>query len=73
MRKLAVITLFIHVIISFISINWGRKKEIRQDRKLYIALMLGGFIWSQLQTEYLILRINKKIDNKKSFNYREHH
>lgn len=47
---------------SFIAVIWNRKIENKQDQKMYAALMIGGFIWSQLQTEYLILRINKHND-----------
>jgi hypothetical protein len=53
---------FAHVLTAFLTAFAGRKLENKQDRKLYIALMLGGFIWSQLQTEYLIWRINKNTD-----------
>ncbi|MGQ5537815.1 hypothetical protein ACT8ZR_09160 [Neobacillus sp. M.A.Huq-85] len=67
MKPLAIITIFLHIITTVLSINWNRWKENKQDKKLYIALMIGGFIWSQLQTEYLIWRIRKdtnKIVNK---------
>jgi uncharacterized membrane protein len=59
MKKLFYLTLIIQIFAPFISIRLNRRKENKQDRNLYIALMVGGFIWSQLQTEYLILRIKK--------------
>ena len=59
MKKLFYLTLIIQIFTPFISIRLNRRKENKQDRNLYIALMVGGFIWSQLQTEYLILRIKK--------------
>lgn len=55
-------------IAAFTAIGKNRRTEVKQDRKMYIALMIGGFIWSQLQTEYLIWRIkkntNKSLDKK---------
>ncbi|MBG9586116.1 hypothetical protein [Cytobacillus firmus] len=51
-----------HVLAAFLTAFAGRKSENKQDRKLYFALMVGGFVWSQLQTEYLIWRINKNTD-----------
>jgi hypothetical protein len=53
---------FAHVLTAFLTAFAGRRLEKKQDRKLYIALMVGGFLWSQLQTEYLIGRINKNTD-----------
>jgi hypothetical protein len=49
-----------HILTAFLTIFVNRRKEKHQDRKLYVCLMIGGFVWSQLQTEYLIWRINKK-------------
>ncbi|PKG24384.1 hypothetical protein CWS01_07165 [Niallia nealsonii] len=57
-----ILTIIIHIITSVFTITISRQKENKQDRKLYIALMLGGFIWSQIQTEYLILRIKKNTE-----------
>jgi hypothetical protein len=54
--------LVFQILSSFYFMFWSRRHEIKQDQKLYIRLMIGGFIWSQLQTEYLIWRINKKIE-----------
>jgi len=45
-----------------LAVIWNRSRENKQDRLLYTALMIGGFLWSQLQTEYLIWRINKKTE-----------
>lgn len=56
-------TILIHIITSFLSMYWNRRKEIKEDKKLFIALMIGGFVWSQLQTEYLILRIRKQTND----------
>lgn len=62
------IVILIHIATTFTTIfsaiGWNRLKENKQDKHLYIALMIGGFIWSQLQTEYLIWRIKK--DTKKA-------
>ncbi|QNG59157.1 hypothetical protein H4O14_15275 [Bacillus sp. PAMC26568] len=51
-----------HVLTAIAAVLWIRHKEFKQDRLLYIALMIGGFVWSQLQTEYLILRIKKNTE-----------
>ncbi|MED1204965.1 hypothetical protein [Heyndrickxia acidicola] len=59
MKKFFYVTIMIQIFTTLLSIRLNRKKENRQDRKLYFKLMLGGFIWSQLQTEYLILRIKR--------------
>ncbi|NRD79160.1 hypothetical protein HPT25_17520 [Bacillus sp. BRMEA1] len=56
------IHILIHIIVVFVGISLNRYTETRQDRKMYIALMIGGFIWSQIQTEYLLLRINKNTE-----------
>lgn len=47
------------VLTSILLSTINRKLEYKQDTKLYIALMISGFLWSQLQTEYLIWRIKK--------------
>jgi hypothetical protein len=60
--KVSIFTIILHIITTTISISLQRHKENKQDRKLYIALMIGGFLWSQLQTEYLIWRIKKNTD-----------
>ncbi|GKU82946.1 hypothetical protein [Niallia sp. NCCP-28] len=57
-----IFTMFFHVIVVILSISLNRRKEVKQDFKLFIALMIGGFVWSQLQTEYLILRIKKNTE-----------
>ncbi len=51
-----------HVLAAFLTAFAGRKSENKQVRKLYFALMVRGFVWSKLQTEYLIWRINKNTD-----------
>ncbi|MFC3885852.1 hypothetical protein ACFOU2_21200 [Bacillus songklensis] len=51
-----------HVATAVLAIYWNRRTENKQNRYLYAALMIGGFIWSQLQTEYLIWRINNNTD-----------
>ncbi len=60
--------IIIHMVTSFTAIftaiGLNRRQENKQDKYLYFALMIGGFIWSQLQTEYLIWRIKK--DTKKT-------
>jgi len=53
-----------HVITAFFSAIWNRRKESSQVRKLYFWLMISGFIWSQLQTEYLIWRVNQKTEQE---------
>ena len=63
MKQLAFFTIFLHIITTIVTMNWNRWREKRQDRKLYIALMVGGFIWSQLQTEYLIWRVRRDTKN----------
>jgi len=57
-----IFTIFVHVITVILSMSLNRRKEVKQDFKLFIALMIGGFVWSQLQTEYLILRIKKNTE-----------
>lgn len=54
-----------HAISTLFTIRSIKKSENKRDRTLYIALMVTGFLWSQLQTEYLIWRINRKIDRNK--------
>ncbi|KHF40743.1 hypothetical protein [Halalkalibacter okhensis] len=51
-----------HILITVISMVINRRKENKEDKVLYIGLMVGGFMWSQLQTEYLIRRINKRTE-----------
>ncbi|WP_144448724.1 hypothetical protein [Halalkalibacter nanhaiisediminis] len=55
-------TIVTHAIAALFTITWMKKSENKRNRTLYIALMVTGFLWSQLQTEYLIWRINRKID-----------
>ena len=50
--------------VGLISTSYNRGAERKEDSKLWLWLMLGGFIWSQIQTEYLIWR-NKR--NMKQF------
>ena len=57
-----IVSVIIHILITVLAVIWNRSRENKQDRLLYIALMIGGFLWSQLQTEYLIWRINKKTE-----------
>lgn len=57
------LSIIIHIITTFVAIGLNRRTENKQDRKLYFALMIGGFIWSQLQTEYLIWRIKRNTDH----------
>lgn len=63
MKPLILFTIIIHVITTFLSMGLNRRKEKKEDKKLYIALMVGGFLWSQVQTEYLIWRIKKNTNN----------
>ncbi|HWL23496.1 hypothetical protein [Peribacillus asahii] len=57
-----IVSAIIHILITVLAVIWNRSRENKQDRLLYTALMIGGFLWSQLQTEYLIWRINKKTE-----------
>lgn len=57
-----IFTIFVHVITVILSMSLNRRKKVKQDFKLFIVLMIGCFIWSQLQTEYLILRIKKNTE-----------
>jgi hypothetical protein len=74
MKKIIILLTTIYAFLTFIAnlsvFSYYRKSEDKQDRKLYIALMLGGFVWSQLQTEYLIWRINKNTNS--SLHHSEH-
>jgi len=63
MKPLILLTILIHIATTFFSFELYRRKENKQDKKLYIALMIGGFIWSQIQTEYLIWRIKRNTNN----------
>lgn len=53
------ILVFVDVVSTFLAVGINRRKERKQDTKLWVALMIGGFIFSQVQTEYLIWR-NKR-------------
>ena len=57
------LTILIHIVTTFAAIGLNRRSENRQDFKLYLGLMIGGFVWSQIQTEYLIWRIKKNTDH----------
>jgi hypothetical protein len=58
MWKVVIITL-VNILTTILATGYYRRKERKQDTKLYVALMIGGFIWSQCQAEYMIWR-NKR-------------
>ena len=48
------------VISTLISILIGLRAIQKSSKRMWLSNMIGGIIFSQLQTEYLIWRINKK-------------
>lgn len=52
------------VISTFIAILIGLRTIQKNNRKILVSNMIGGIIFSQIQTEYLIWRINKKTEQE---------
>ena len=50
------------VISTLIAIVIGLRTIQTTNRKMWLSNMIGGIIFSQLQTEYLIWRINKRTE-----------
>ena len=50
------------VISTLIAIIIGLRTIQKANRKMWLSNMIGGIIFSQLQTEYLIWRINKRTE-----------
>ncbi|MDP4083251.1 MAG: hypothetical protein Q8934_01400 [Bacillota bacterium] len=57
---------FITIVSSIIVIKLGVKIMEKSSRRIWLANMIGGIIFSQIQTEYLIWRINKRTNQMNS-------
>ena len=53
------------VISTLISILIGLRAIQKSSKRMWLSNMIGGIIFSQLQTEYLIWRINKRTEQAK--------